>query len=303
MTNTAAPDKRPIVGIFWMLVTGMLFVCVTATVKHVGKGVPAPESAFLRYLIGTLALSPLLLNIFRQRITRRQLGFFAARGAAHSLGVMCWFFAMTQISIAEVTAMNYLSPIYVTIGAALFLGERLAVRRIMAIAVAFVGAMIIIRPGFREVEPGHLAMLVTGVMFGGSYLIAGKMSGEVSAATVVGMLSLCVTIGLTPFAIAAWVTPTLTQVAWLALVAAFATAGHYTMTLAFGAAPMTVTQPITFLQLVWATLLGWAVFDEGVDPWVVAGGTLILASVSFITWRESQLKRRTVTPPAVATKL
>jgi drug/metabolite transporter (DMT)-like permease len=90
----------------------------------------------------------------------------------------------------------------------------------------------------------------------------------------------------------------LAQLAWLFLVAIFATIGHFTMTLAFRAAPMTVTQPVTFLQLVWATILGAAVFSEPVDGWVVLGGVIILASVSFIAWRESVLKRRAIAPPA-----
>ena len=76
------------------------------------------------------------------------------------------------------------------------------------------------------------------------------------------------------------------------MVACFATAGHYTMTLAFAAAPLTVTQPVTFLQLVWAVLLGALVFDEGFDGWVILGGTIIMAAVSFITWREAVARRR-----------
>lgn len=299
------PDKRnqPAKGIMWMLVTGVLFVGVTATVKHVGKDVPAAEAAFLRYLLGLVFLLPMLGPIFRAELSKRAWMLFSIRGVVHGLGVICWFFAMTQIPIAEVTAMNYLNPIYVTIGAALFLGEKLASRRVLAIAVAFVGALIILRPGFRDVSPGHYAMLVTAVMFGASYLIAGRMSSEASAAVVVGMLSITVTIVLAPFAIAVWVTPTLTQVLWLFVVAALATGAHYTMTLAFACAPMTVTQPVTFLQLVWATTLGWVVFGEAVDAWVMVGGALIIASVSFITWREAVLRRRTVTPPPPATKV
>jgi drug/metabolite transporter (DMT)-like permease len=91
-----------------------------------------------------------------------------------------------------------------------------------------------------------------------------------------------------------WVTPTLEQLAWLFLVACFATAGHYTMTLAFAAAPLTVTQPVTFLQLIWAVLLGWFAFGEDVDRWVVVGGLVIMASVSFITWREAVARRAEV---------
>lgn len=87
------------------------------------------------------------------------------------------------------------------------------------------------------------------------------------------------------------------------LVAVFATFSHYTMTLAFRAAPVAVTQPVTFLQLIWAVLLGLLVFGEPIDGWVVLGGSIILASVTFISWREAVLKRKTQTPPHTATKL
>lgn len=204
--------------------------------------------------------------------------------------------------MAEVTAMNYLSPIYVTIGAALFLKEKLPPRRLVAVIVALIGAMIILRPGVKAVDPGHIAMLGTATLFASGYLVAKQLSGELKPAVIVGMLSITVTIGLAPFAFVVWVTPTLDQLAWLFLVASFATAGHYTMTLAFTAAPLTVTQPVTFLQLIWAVLLGFFAFGEPIDGWVVFGGVVIMGSVSFITWREA-VARRSITPPVGATKL
>ncbi len=300
----SAPSRpsSPITGMLWMLLTGANFVAVTAIVKHVGQGVPAPQAAFLRYVLGLVFLIPMLGAMRRAHLSRRALVLFSWRGVVHTIGVTLWFFAMTKIPIAEVTAMNYLSPVYVTLGAAVFLGERLALRRLLAVLVALFGALIILRPGFREVSSGHIAMLGTALMFAVSYLIAKRMSDEVSSAVVVGMLSITVTIGLAPLALAVWVTPTLAQLGWLFLVAGFATAGHYSMTRAFQAAPLAVTQPVSFLQLVWATLLGWLVFHEGVDAWVVLGGTVIIAAVSFITWREAVLKRRAVTPSVNATK-
>lgn len=197
--------------------------------------------------------------------------------------------------------MNYLNPVYVTLGAALFLGEPLAARRIGAVVAALLGVLVILRPGFRAIEPGHVAMLGTALLFGASYLLAKPLSGRHSAGMVVAMLSLSVTIGLAPFAAAVWVTPTGPDVAWMAVVAALATAGHYSMTRAFAAAPVSVTQPVTFLQMVWAVLLGWAFFAEPPDAFVVLGAAIIIASVSFIAWREAQA-RRVVTPPSPAAK-
>jgi drug/metabolite transporter (DMT)-like permease len=289
------PEHQPIHGVLWMMATGVMFVAVTAIVKHLGPGIPAAQSAFLRYLLGLVFVIPMLKPMFDAHLTRRQITLFGVRGVTHTVAVILWFYAMTQIPIAEVTAMNYLSPVYVTIGAALFLGERLPPRRIAAVVVALIGALIILRPGVREVSSGHMAMLVTAMMFAVGYLIAKLMSGEVSPIVIVGMLSVTVTVGLAPFAYAVWVPVGLVDVGWLFLVACFATAGHYAMTRAFAAAPVTVTQPVTFLQLVWATALGAIVFGEPVDGFVVLGGVLILSAVCFIAWREA-LARRRITP-------
>jgi len=296
-------SSRPLMGIFWMLVTGLLFVAVTALVKYMGPRVPPAEMAFLRYVLGLVFLLPMLRSILSVRLTRRQWMLFGARGVFHTLGVILWFYAMVRIPLAEVTALNYLAPVYVSVLAVFVLGEKIALRRIMAIGAAFVGAIVILRPGFREIDQGHIAMLFAAIVFAGGYLSAKILSDEVPASIVVAMLSIFVTIGLAPFAAADWVTPTQNDLALLFLVACFAVGGHYTMTLAFAAAPLTVTQPVTFLQLVWATALGALVFAEAVDIWVLLGGGLILASVTFITWREAVLRRRPITPAGPATKL
>ncbi|MFW2542051.1 DMT family transporter [Primorskyibacter sp. 2E107] len=299
MNNELA--QRPGVGIFWMVVTGLCFVAVTALVKALGGRVPAAESAFLRYLLGLVFLIPMWPALRRAPMTPRLWKLFGLRGVVHSVGVAMWFYAMTRIPIAEVTALNYLNPVYVTILAVFFLGETLALRRILAICAALAGAVLILRPGFRELDPGHIAMLGTAFAFSISYLLAKIFSSEVNAAVVVSMLSVTVTIGLAPLAWTVWVWPTWWDLGILFCVACFATAGHYTMTLAFAAAPVTVTQPITFLQLVWSVAIGALFFGEPADPWVIAGGAVILSAVVFITWREAVLKRR-VTPSLFETK-
>lgn len=285
-----------------MLASGLAFVGVNAIVKLIGPGIPAAESAFVRYALGLVFLVPMLPALRAARPGPRAHALFALRGLVHSVGVICWFYAMAQIPLAEVTAMGYLTPIGVTLGAALVLGERFALRRALAIATALAGALIVLRPGFRELTAGHLAQLGTSAFFATSYLLAKRMTEQAAPTVIVAMLSIWVTVGLAPFAAAVWVPLTAAQTAWLFGVAAFATAGHWCMTMAFQAAPLTVTQPVTFLQLVWATLLGALAFAEPLDPFVMLGGAVIIAAVSFITWREAVLRRRTITPPPEAVK-
>lgn len=295
-TRGGIAPTRPAAGIFWMLVTGLCFVAVTGLVKHGVPNLPAPQAGFLRFLFGLIFVLPALSALVSARFTAQEWRLFAVRGVAHSVAVMLWFYAMTRITVAEVTSLNYLNPVFVTLGAALVLGERFHLRRAVAIAVAFVGMLLILRPGLREITEGHVAMIGAALLLAVSYLVAKRLSDTLSPSIIVGVLSVSVTLGMAPFAVAVWRTPTLEELFWLLLIAGFATAGHYTMTRAFRVAPVAVTQPVTFLQLVWASLIGWYVFFEPIDPWVVAGGALILGAVSFLTIREAMLSRRSQTP-------
>jgi drug/metabolite transporter (DMT)-like permease len=285
-----------------MLLTGLCFVGVNIGAKYIGGDLPAAESAFLRFVLGLVFIIPVWKTLVSTRLTRQQWKLFTIRGIAHTAAVTLWFFAMAQIPMAEVTALNYMNPIYVTLGAALFLGEKLAFRRLAAIGVAMIGALIILRPGLRELEAGHFAMLISAACFAVSYLVVKRVSSEVPPAIVVAILSISLTIGLAPLAIAVWVPPTLGQIGILFVVAALATLAHYSMTKAFAAAPLTVTQPVVFLQLVWAVIFGVILFDEQVDIFVIGGGALIIAAISFMTWREAVLRKK-VTPVVGQTKV
>ena len=124
-----------------------------------------------------------------------------------------------------------------------------------------------------------------------SYIIAKRLSREAPASSIVAVLSVTVTLGLMPLALWQWQPVRWEQYAWLAVVAGLATLGHYAMARAFRAAPLAVTQPVTFLQLIWAALLGALAFGEPVEPWVLAGGALIILAISANTWAEARRDR------------
>ena len=289
--ESAVPLANPLRGVLWMLAAGISFVGVNAIVRYLGTDLPAAQSAFLRFGFGMVILIPALISVLRTGFAPGLLRLYAGRGVLHTVAVVLWFYAMARIPLAEVTAIGYLNPVLVTLGAALFFGERLTRDRLLAFGVALVGALIILRPGLREVTDGHLAQVAAAVFFAGSYLFGKELSGRASAAAVVAMLSFAVTLGLLPFAIWVWVPVTWAQVGWLAVVAGCATSGHYCMTQAFQAAPMAVTQPVTFLQLLWATLLGTLLFGESLDVYVLIGGAVIIAAISFVTLREARGRR------------
>ena len=295
-------SETTLAGIGWMVLTGFCFVGVTGIVRYIGSDIPAVEAAFIRYAFGVLLFLPMMRPVLKNPPSLGILKLHAARGLVHGIGVILWFCAMARIPIAEVTALGYTAPIFVTIGAAFFFGERLHFRRIAAVGVGFLGTMLILRPGFHEISGGQIAQLCAAPLFAASFLLAKRLTDDEDPLMIVIMLSIFCTLTLLPGAVINWVTPTLSEVFWLAMTAVVATLGHYTMTRAIRAAPLTVTQPVGFLQLIWATALGIAFFGEPMDPMVLIGGGIVIAAITFISHREAVAARRQLTPPPGATK-
>lgn len=270
-----------------MLLTGFCFLGVTVVVRYVGPRIPAAEAAFLRYLFGILMLTPIYLKLISGISKVHSWKLLSIRGVCHGLGVILWFYAMARIPIAEVTALGYLTPVLVTVGAAVFLGEKLHARRILAVLFGLFGVMIILRPGFTEIAIGQFAQLLATPLFAISILMTKRLTVNESTSIIVAILSIVCTITLAPFALLHWVTPNNTELFLLALTALFATLGHYTMTRAIKLAPLAVLQPVSFLQLLWATLFGVWLFAESIDAYVVLGGAILILSTTYIAHRES----------------
>lgn len=287
---------RPIEGALWMAGAGLSFVGVNGIVRYLGTELPAAQSAFIRFGLGLLFLLPALWTMRGMRFAPGVGRLFLGRGALHVIAVILWFYAMARVPVAEMAAIAFLGPVMVLVLGGFLLGEGLNGRRVAAVFVAVLGGLIVLRPGLRDLSLGHLSQLGATVFFSMSYIIAKRLSREAPASVIVAVLSVTVTLGLLPFALLDWQAVRVEQLAWLACVAGLATLGHYAMARAFLAAPLAVTQPVTFLQLIWAALLGALAFGEPVEIWVMAGGALIILAISANTWVET---RREANAPAV----
>ena len=275
-----------------MVAGGLLFVAVTVLVRHLGTDMPAVQAAFIRYLIGLVLVLPLMWRMRWRGIRPGSFKLYFYRGIVHGAGVMLWFFAMARIPLAEVTAIGFSTPVFTALGAILIFHEKVRLRRMLAIFAGFVGTLVILRPGFQTIEAGSLAQLIAAFCFAGSFLFAKRMTRSENSGDILVMLTIFCTLALLPGAIYYWREPTWTEIGWLALVAVFATTGHYALTRAIAHAPLTVTQPLSFLQLVWAIIFGYWLFDEVPDTWVIAGALMIVGAISYLAHREAAAARR-----------
>nr|WP_277348884.1 DMT family transporter [Sneathiella limimaris] len=270
----------------WMILATLLFVAMTSVIRYLGSNIPSIQAAFIRYLFAVIMTIPVIIRYWPFKMSLRTAQLYSARAIVHAVGVMLWFYAMARIPVAEVTAIGYASPIFVAIGAALFLGEKMRARRIMGIVFGFIGTLVILRPGFQDINLGQLAQLSATPLFAISFILAKKLTETERSVVIVSFLSIGCTLALLPGAIYQWQTPSIEELFWLFLTAFFATVGHYAMTRAIEAAPLTVTQPLGFLQLIWAIIVGYVLFGEEVDHFVLLGGAIVVASTTYISHRE-----------------
>ena len=275
-------------GILWVALSGVLFALLNVFTLIPSQHLNSVVMAFLRYLFGTLFLLPIILRLglYRSLHTRR-LPLHLFRGGIHTIGMMLWFVALPLTTLAEITALGFTGPIFVTIGAALFLGEDVRLRRWLAVIVGFIGAMIIIRPGFSTIHLGVICILISTPIFSASNLISKALARTDSANTIVIWQNVVIVICAAPFALWFWQSPGWADLLWFMAAGLCGTLGHICQQRGYQLADITLLQPIGFLSLIWNTLLGFFLFFQTPDAWTFVGAAVIFGSAMYISHREA----------------
>ncbi len=287
----AVPGLTPTVrGLLWMLLSTALLAAMHAMVRHVSAGLHPFEIAFFRNLFGLLALSPLLLHgglgAFRTEQPRLQV----LRGFTGIVAMLGWFYALSYVPIATATALSFTAAVFASLGAVVFLGEKMRLRRWSAVAVSFVGVLIILRPGSEAFQPGALVVLVSAVMWGGSVVIVKQLSRTDSSVSIVAWMGIMLSVLSIPPALLVWQSPSMEQLGWLCLIGLTGTLGHLTMIQGLRLADTTAVMSVDFARLLWATLLGVVIFSDPLESATWIGGTLIFVSGIYIIYRESRAR-------------
>jgi drug/metabolite transporter (DMT)-like permease len=284
-------------GILWVLLSGLLFTGLNVATVYPAKHTEPLIMPFLRYAFG-LAVLMAIIPMYRRTYpwpTAKPVQHFM-RAGFHSAGMFLWFFALPLITLADITALGFTGPIFITIGAALFLKEDVRLRRWIAVFVGFAGAMIIIRPGFHELSYGALAALLSTPLFAVSNLWAKSLAKHDSADTIVLWQNIYIPIWALPVAIYFWHTPSLTDGLWLLLAGLLGTLGHLAMQRGYQIAEITALQPIGFLTLIWNAVVGFFLFSQRPDVWTFVGAVVIFSSAMYISHREAVRKAKARSP-------
>jgi drug/metabolite transporter (DMT)-like permease len=243
---------------------------------------------------------PLLVRHGFSIFRTQKISLYFMRCAMGIVSMLAGFWAIVNLPLAQATSLTYSTPLFVTIGAVLFLGEIVRARRWTAVALGFVGVLLIVRPGHASFNAGSLVALLAAAMSGMVAVSIKFLSRTEKADTIVIYTTmLWVPMSLVP-ALFYWQAPAGITWMWIVLAGFFGTCGHMFWTRALKLADASLLTPIGFLQVPVVALFGYFLFGEKLDRWVAAGAAIIFASNAYIAHRESQMVRRTVTDPEIS---
>ena len=290
-------------GMLLLFCATILFSVMHALIRHVGEGQHPFEMAFFRNLFGFIVLAPFFLRYGFGILRTQRLDLHALRGSIHVGSMMLFFSAVTIAPLATVAAMTFTAPLFVTLGAVFLLGEQIRYRRMGALFLGFAGVMIVLRPGFGELEVGALMALGSSGIWACAMLMIKILSRTESSLTLTAYMAIFLTpLSAIPAAFV-WQWPSVEELGWLAVMGIVGTGGHLFLAQAFREADATTVLPLDFLRLIWASLLGYFLFGQVPEALVWVGGAVIFSSTIYLAYREavvSRRARRALDPPAAA---
>jgi len=218
------------------------------------------------------------------------------RSILQVIGFSCAFFSFTVLELAEAYSLLFITPLLITVLAVVFLGEIIKFRRILAVTVGFLGVLIILRPGFSQLEVGHLTALLAALCSSIASIIVRKIGhSERSASLIlVPMFTTVVFIGL--LLPKYFIPPTIFDLWAMALIGIISTISQLTLIAAYRLSEAGVIAPFQYTQIIWAILFGYIFFNEMPYFFILLGGSLVVGSGIFIIWREQRIESVEIGP-------
>ena len=273
---------RVLLGIGLMILGGLFFAGMHASVRFVSAELHPFEIGFFRQFIAFLLFLPWIVKSGRSawRTTRPGLQF--VRAAAQVGSLLMWFYALSIVPLAQASALNFSSTFFVALAAGLILGEAVGTRRWVAVVLGLSGVVIVLRPGFGEVSFGSILVVAAAVFVAASKIVTKVLSATDSSPTIVMYTAVLMSPMVLIPAVFVWQWPTLIQGLWLLAIAAQGTVAHLCLTQAYKMADISAVEPANLVRIIWAALIGYLWFAEIPDGWTVAGAIVIAASVAYL---------------------
>ena len=260
--------------------------------KYLSSDLPVLQITWARYFFTVAFTLPIMFFFFRKNLVwtdkpKLQL----IRGLILLTANVCFFYSISIISLAKALTLAFIAPLIVTAFSPIFLGEKVGFRRWSAVIIGFIGSMVVIRPGFVEINLASLAALGTGVMYGFYLIITRKLSSSdnpLLTLLLTGVVGAIIISFVMPFV---WIKPTLIQWSMMAAIGIFACVGHLFIILSLKYADASKLAPFSYFEIVTNIIIGYYFFSDFPDKWTFLGLFIIILSGIYISRRENIVKR------------
>ena len=260
--------------------------------KYLSSDLPVLQITWARYFFTVAFTLPIMFFFFRKNLVwtdkpKLQL----IRGLILLTANVCFFYSISIISLAKALTLAFIAPLIVTAFSPIFLGEKVGFRRWSAVIIGFIGSMVVIRPGFVEINLASLAALGTGVMYGFYLIITRKLSSSdnpLLTLLLTGVVGAIIISFVMPFV---WIKPTLNQWSMMAAIGIFACVGHLFIILSLKYADASKLAPFSYFEIVTNIIIGYYFFSDFPDNWTFLGLFIIILSGIYISRRENIVKR------------
>ena len=260
--------------------------------KYLSTDLPVLQITWARYFFTVAFTFPIMLFFYRSQLKwsdKPKLQFI--RGLILLTANICFFYSISVISLAKALTLAFVAPLIVTAFSPIFLGEKVGVKRWSAVIVGFVGSLVVIRPGFVEINLASLAALGTGVMYGFYLIITRKLStsdNPLLTLLLTGVVGAIIISTIMPFV---WVSPNLNQWSMMAAIGVFACIGHLFLILSLKYADASKLAPFSYFEIITNIIIGYYFFSDFPDNWTFLGLFIIVLSGIYISRRENLAKK------------
>ena len=279
-------------AIIFSLLGWMFLPVMDGFAKYLSDDLPILQITWARYFFTVAFVFPIMLFFYKKQLVwsdKPKLQIF--RGLILLSANICFFYAISVISLAKALTLAFIAPLIVTAFSPILLGEKVGFRRWTAVAVGFIGSLIVIRPGFLEFNLASMAALATGFFYGFYLIITRKLStsdNPLLTLLITGMVGALLVSLIIPFY---WVKPTLNQWSLMAGIGAFACIGHLFLILSLKYADASKLAPLGYTEIIPNVIIGYYFFSELPDNWTYLGLFIIVLSGLYISRREYHLSR------------
>ena len=280
-------------GLLWVALSGFLFVLLNAVLRGMSQQIHPMQAQFLRYLGAVVVMLPMVFRTGLKACWPRRLGGQFSRGALHTVGLLLWFAALPHIPLADTTAIGFVQPMFIMIGAWFFLREVMRWERWLASLIGFAGVMVVVGPQLSGTTSWpHLLMLASSPVFAASFLLTKTLTRHETINVIVLWQAVTVALFSLPMALWFWQSPSFGLWVLVLVSGVLGVGGHYCQTRGLAIADASPTQSIKFLDLIWATVIGWLFFSDLPTRTTLIGGAIISVSTIWIAQRESRRRLR-----------